>query len=97
MPEITVRKADGTLKHVTVDEEFVESMHDNYKCQLDCLGYNYNEQKGAKTKMGEIMIGFSPEDFDMILKYQDAICADTVQSAVLNAISLALDHADDGK
>lgn len=44
-----------------------------------------------------IMIEFSGEEFDMILKYQEESEATTVQSAILNAIALALDHADDGK
>ena len=42
-----------------------------------------------------VSIEFTGEDMDMILKYMDAIEAVTVQAAILNAISLALDHADD--
>ena len=45
--------------------------------------------------MAEVMIGFSPEDLEMILQYQEECEAVTVQAAVMNAISLALDHADD--
>ena len=40
-------------------------------------------------------IQFSDEDMAMILQYQKAVGAATIQSAIMNAISLALDHADD--
>ena len=38
---------------------------------------------------------FSNDDMGMILQYQKAVGAATIQSAIMNAISLALDHADD--
>ena len=44
-----------------------------------------------------IMIEFSGEEFDMILKYQEESEATTIQNAIMNAISLAIDHADDCK
>jgi hypothetical protein len=44
-----------------------------------------------------INIQFAEEEFEMIQKYQDASEADTVQNAILNAISLALDHEDELK
>ncbi len=46
-------------------------------------------------KMEEVMIGFTKDDLDMIMEYQQVSGAVTVQAAVVNAISLALDHADD--
>lgn len=45
--------------------------------------------------MQEIMVGFSEEEIEMILKYQEVSEAVTIQAAVMNAISLALDHADE--
>lgn len=44
-----------------------------------------------------IMIEFSGENMDMILKYQEITGATNIQNAILNAICLALDHADDCK
>ena len=40
-------------------------------------------------------IVFTGEEMEMILAYMDAAEAVTVQAAILNAISLALDHIDD--
>lgn len=45
--------------------------------------------------MEEVMIGFTKDDLDMIMEYQQVSGAVTVQAAIMNAISLALDHADD--
>ena len=42
-----------------------------------------------------INVRFTEEEFDMIQKYQEASDAVTVQAAILNAISLALDYADE--
>lgn len=42
-----------------------------------------------------VNIEFTAEDLDMILQYQKESEAVTVQAAIMNAISLALDHADD--
>ena len=42
-----------------------------------------------------INIQFSGEEFDLIMRYQKATEATSIQAAILNAISLALDHADD--
>ena len=44
-----------------------------------------------------ISIEFTQEEMDMILQYQEESKAVTVQVAILNAISLALDHVDDCK
>lgn len=44
-----------------------------------------------------VMVEFSGEDLDMILEYQETTGATSIQNAIMNAISLALDHADDGK
>lgn len=41
--------------------------------------------------MVEHMIGFSEEEFDEILKYQEVLGTDTIQSAVMNAIRNAMD------
>jgi hypothetical protein len=43
----------------------------------------------------KINVQFTEEEFDMIQKYQEASDAVTVQAAILNAISLALDSADE--
>ena len=45
--------------------------------------------------MEEVMIGFTKDDLNMIMEYQQVSGAVTVQAAIMNAISLALDHADD--
>ena len=45
--------------------------------------------------METVKIEFSGEDLDMILEYQEVSEATTIQNAIMNAISLALDHADD--
>lgn len=42
----------------------------------------------------KIHVEFTEEEFDMIMKYMEATEAVTVQAAILNAISVAL---DDGK
>lgn len=42
-----------------------------------------------------ITVEFSGDDLDMILLYQKVSGATTVQNAIMNAVSLALDHADD--
>ena len=42
-----------------------------------------------------ITVEFSGDDLDLILLYQKVSGATTVQNAIMNAISLALDHADD--
>ena len=42
-----------------------------------------------------INVRFTEEEFDMIQKYQEASDAVTVQAAILNAVSLALDYADE--
>ena len=44
---------------------------------------------------GGIYLGFTDEDFGMILDYMKAVNAVSPEVAVMNAISLALDHADD--
>ena len=49
------------------------------------------------TKKKKVFIEFSGKDIDMILEYQKESEATTVQNAIMNAISLALDHADDCK
>lgn len=47
--------------------------------------------------METIMIEFSGEALDMILEYQEITGATSIQNAIMNAVCLALDHADDGK
>ena len=42
-----------------------------------------------------ICIEFYGDDYDLILEYQKAIGATYIQDAILNAISLALDHKDE--
>ena len=44
-----------------------------------------------------IKIEFSGDDLNMILEYQAVSGATTIKNAIMNAISLALDHADDGE
>ena len=45
--------------------------------------------------METVKIEFSGEDLDMILEYQEVSEATTIQNAIMNAVSLALDHVDD--
>ena len=42
-----------------------------------------------------VSIEFTGTEMDLILKYMDVVEAVTVQAAILNAVSLALDHVDD--
>ena len=42
----------------------------------------------------KILIEFSGEEFDFIRKYWDLIEAKTVQVAILNAVSIALDEKE---
>ena len=39
-----------------------------------------------------IIIEFTCEEFDLIMQYMEFVEATTVQNAVMNAISLAMDH-----
>lgn len=41
------------------------------------------------------MVFFSCDEYNLILEYQAQSGATTVQNAILNAISLAIDHMDD--
>ena len=47
-----------------------------------------------EQKKKETMIAFTDEQIDFILAYQKESGADTVQDAILNAISLAFDDQD---
>jgi hypothetical protein len=51
--------------------------------------------KGENMNEAGASIDFTGEEMEMILAYMDAAEAVTVQAAILNAISLALDHIDD--
>ena len=42
----------------------------------------------------KVSIEFTGEEFDLIMKYMDAVEATTVQNAILNAISIAMDYCD---
>lgn len=42
-----------------------------------------------------INIQFTEEDMEMIFMYQEACGATDVKNAIMNAISICLDHADD--
>lgn len=42
----------------------------------------------------KIWVEFTGEEFDLILKYMDSGKFETVQEAILNAISIALDDCD---
>ena len=61
-------------------------------CTHDCAGCIFNP---ADEEIVEVE--FSGEDLDMILKYQKLSEATSIQSAIMNAISLALDYTDDCK
>lgn len=51
-----------------------------------------------KTATNEkVVIEFTGEELNMILEYQKEAEATTIQNAIMNAISLALDHVDDRK
>ena len=52
-------------------------------------------EMGITPTKRDINVNFTEEEFDMIHKYQKATDSVAVQAAILNAISLALDHADD--
>lgn len=61
-------------------------------CTHNCDGCMFNS-----TTEEIVEVEFSGEDLDMILKYQEIAGATSIQNAILNAISLALDNVDDGK
>ena len=42
----------------------------------------------------KISIEFTGEEFDKIMQYMNLVEATTVQNAIMNAISIALDEAD---
>jgi hypothetical protein len=42
-----------------------------------------------------VSVEFTGTEMDLILKYMDVVNAVTVQAAILNAVSLALDHEED--
>ena len=42
----------------------------------------------------KIRIEFSGKELDMIMKYMELVKATTIQTAIMNAISIALDEAD---
>lgn len=44
----------------------------------------------------KINVEFTEEEFDIVLKYLEVCEATTVQNAILNAVSIALDHVDSG-
>lgn len=43
------------------------------------------------TNEGKINVEFTGEEFNLILDYMETVEATTVQNAILNAISIALD------
>ena len=43
----------------------------------------------------KVSIEFTGKEFDLIMQYMKAVEATTVQNAILNAISVALDRCDD--
>lgn len=51
--------------------------------------------KEVKNMEEKIHVEFTGEEFDLILKYMDAVEATTVQNAILNAISIALDASEE--
>lgn len=75
------------------------------KIKTDECGISLNGQAEKQiTNAGEynmeneatvVSIEFTGSEMDLILKYMDAVEAVTVQAAILNAVSLALDHVDD--
>lgn len=42
----------------------------------------------------KVSIEFTQEDFDLIRQYMEAVDATSVQAAVLNAVSIALDYVE---
>lgn len=48
--------------------------------------------KEAIMSEERIIIEFTGEEFDLIMQYMEFVEATTVQNAVMNAISLAMDH-----
>lgn len=53
-----------------------------------------HSEKEVTNMEEKINVEFTGEEFDLILKYMDAVEATTVQNAILNAISIALDDSD---
>ena len=53
---------------------------------------NHNKKEQAMNE--KIMVEFTGAEFDAILEYQKTLEGATVQTAILNAVNIALDKAD---
>ena len=63
---------------------------------LIMLGHIEQLEYHGRVKMEEkVSIEFTGKEFDLIMQYMKAVEATTVQNAILNAISVALDRCDD--
>ena len=58
----------------------------NIMCDSDCQSCNY----GSAIQYVE----FTSEEFNMIIEYMKLVDAVTVQAAIMNAVSVAMDNAD---
>ena len=52
------------------------------------------QRKGTNNMEEKINIEFTGEEFDKIMQYMNIVEATTVQNAIMNAISIALDESD---
>ena len=53
-----------------------------------------NNNKEEQAMDEKSMVEFTGAEFDEILRYQETLDGATVQTAILNAVRLALDNAD---
>jgi len=69
---------------------------DNWFC-ADGKRSGVSQQTEEKKKIDApvVSLEFTGQEMDMILKYMEISEAVTVQAAIMNAVSLALDYADD--
>ena len=56
------------------------------------IGKNETEMRTTKQTT---VIEFSDDDLELILKYQEISNATSIKNAIMNAISIVLDHCDD--
>ncbi len=77
------------MKHCTYAWEYGKLP----SCTQDCEGCIHYDGP-SEEEPDNISIEFTPEEYEAIETYKKAIQASTIQVAVMNAISLALDNGD---
>lgn len=80
----------------TYYETYKKTPHCTHDCN-GCMFYEKSENDEDEINDEIVNIEFSAEELNMILKYLEISGATSVQNAIMNAISLALDYADDCK